>query len=97
MAMIDKQADPVLLENELHEQGYAHVQVRPYGSHLVIFSVEEGQRVNRARLTKVSTQYFTLSMADHRGKWEPTPLRGTMTEMLMLLTQQFPFVLVPWS
>ncbi len=82
MPSVDKQVDPILLESELHERGFGHLQVRPYGSHLVIFSVDQGERVSRARLTKVSAQFFTLSIADHRGKWVSTPFRGTMTEIV---------------
>lgn len=97
MPTIDKQVDPILLESELHERAFDHLQVRPHGSLLVIFFLEEGERVNRARLTKVSVQYVILSIADHRGMSEATPFHGTMTEIVTLLTEQFSFALVPWS
>jgi hypothetical protein len=35
-------------------------------------------------------------MADHRGRWEPTPFLGTWRELLMQLIDDFGFVLVPW-
>ncbi|QGG48900.1 hypothetical protein [Heliorestis convoluta] len=35
---------------------------------------------------------FELEMVD-RGKWQPTPYRGTTIQLLDLLTQQFSFTL----
>ncbi|QQK74232.1 hypothetical protein HUG15_20905 [Salicibibacter cibarius] len=84
------------LKDALHEQGFTHLNVRTHGPHLVIYSEEDGEKVNRARLTRFNDQTYELSMSNHRGKWEATPFSGTMAEMLTLLTKQFPFTLTEW-
>jgi hypothetical protein len=37
-----------------------------------------------------------LGMTDHRGKWEPTPYEGSITELISMLIEQFPWVLARW-
>ncbi|WP_373894351.1 hypothetical protein ACUL41_00245 [Virgibacillus natechei] len=85
-----------VLEDILERKGFIHLNVRKHGDHLVIYSTEDGEKVNRARLTKVTAQYYQIGMADHRGRWESTPFRGTMEEMVTLLTTDFNFALAPW-
>ncbi len=94
-------ADPRLLsqgvmaEKILHEKGFAHLHVRAYGQHLVIYTQEEDERWNRARLTSLPNGQYQLGMADRRGKWEPTPFTGTLTDLLTTLVEDFAFVLTP--
>jgi hypothetical protein len=86
-----------VLEDMMERKGLDHLYARKHGAHIVIYSKEDGEKVKRARLTKVSAQYFQIGMADHRGKWESTPFRGTMDEMLHLLVHDFGFALAPWA
>lgn len=85
----------VMAEHILREQGFPHLHVRAYGQHLVIFTQEEDERWNRARLTALRSGQYQLGMADRRGKWEPTPFTGTLTELLTMLVNDFAFVLTP--
>ncbi|QQK81386.1 hypothetical protein HUG20_16710 [Salicibibacter cibi] len=87
--------DQFALEQDLEQNGWTHLNVRKHGKHLVIYSVEDGEKVNRARLTKVTGQYYQLGMANHRGKWESTPFRGTMDEIVALLANDFAFAIAP--
>jgi hypothetical protein len=32
-------------------------------------------------------------MADHRGRWEPTPFRGSLDELVTLVADSFPWTL----
>lgn len=93
---IDREAERMLLERELEQRGFDHLHVRVHGTHLILYLLDDGEPVNRARLTKVTVQYYTLSMADYRGRWEATPYRGTFDEIVKLLTEQFGFALAPW-
>lgn len=86
----------ITLKRELHEKGFTHLQVRVYGSHLVVFTEQEGVKENRARLTYMKQQVYVLGIANHRGKWEPTPFNGTVNELLILLTGQFAFALADY-
>ena len=94
-------ADPRLLsqgvtaETVLHEKGFPHLHVRAYGQHLVIYTEEGDERWNRARLTSLQNGQYQLGMTDRRGKWEPTPFTGTLTELLTMLVEDFAFVLTP--
>ena len=85
----------VMAENILHEQGFAHLHVRAYGQHLVIDTQEDDERWNRARLTSLQSGQYQLGMTDRRGKWEPTPFTGTLSELLTMLVHDFAFVLTP--
>ncbi|THF73336.1 hypothetical protein [Cohnella fermenti] len=81
------------VEELLEANGFSHIQLRPRGQHLVLFSTEGGERVNRARLSVIDAQSFGLSMADHQGKWESTPFTDTPQALTRLLIDQFSFVL----
>lgn len=93
---VDRDSEPQWVENELKMRDFSHIQVRVYGSHLILYSLEQGDSVNRARLTKHAPNSYSLSMANHRGKWESTPFQGSLEELLALLCEQFGFVLAPW-
>jgi hypothetical protein len=82
------------LEDTLQEQGLGHLHVRKHGTHLVIYSMEEGERTNRARFSlEKKGRLFQLGVANSSGRWEETPYTGTARELLALLVDQFPFVL----
>ncbi|MFB5762290.1 hypothetical protein [Paenibacillus medicaginis] len=81
------------LEDLLEANGFKHIQVRPRGQHLILFSIEDGQKVNRARLSVLDTTTFRLSMADHQGTWEQAPFTGTPQALVRMLIDQFPFAL----
>lgn len=89
--------DSARLKELLAAEGLAHLRVRPYGRHLVIYSEEDGERVNRVRFTRVGRGHYELQMADHRGRWEPTPFEGRLGELFQTLTQQFRFLLADFS
>lgn len=96
MADIFLKSDQTDIETELNKKGFTHLRVRIHGKNLVIYSEEEGEKINRARLTQINSQTYQIGMADYRGKWEHTPFSGTLLDMLTMLTEQFSFVLAKW-
>lgn len=82
--------DQYLLEDILEQKRFTRLMS------VNIYSVEDGEKVNRARLTKVTSQYYLIGMADHNRKWSPNPFQGTMEEMVNLLVNDFGFVLMRW-
>lgn len=84
------------VEKELESRGYDYLKVAARGTHIVIYTEEMGEKVNRSRLTKLKGDTFMLGMADHKGAWESTPFTGTIPELVVMLTEQFPFVLTKW-
>ncbi len=79
----------------LHEKGFGHLKVLVRGQHLVIYSTAEpeGDKINHARLSRLSSVEYQLDIANHMGRWETTLFTGTLSELVQLLTEQFGFVL----
>ncbi len=62
--------------------------VRVYGDHLILGRAEtlpensELEKIDRVRLTRLSSSTWGLSVRRHTGRWERTPWSGNMKEML---------------
>ena len=85
----------VAAENVLHEKGFPYLHVCASGQHVAIYTQEDDGHWNRARLTSLQSRQYQLGITDRRGKWEPTPFTGTLTELLTMLVKDFAFVLTP--
>jgi hypothetical protein len=77
----------------LKNKGLHHLNVLARGSHTVIYSEDDGEKINRARFTHIDRDSYQLGIADHRGKWNITPFEGTLPELVEMLTEQFFFIL----
>jgi len=44
-------------------------------------------------LRHVTVHYWTLEVATHTGRWEPTPIRDTMDNVLAILVDSFGWTL----
>jgi hypothetical protein len=82
-------------ERFLHEQGYEHLRVRKHGALLIIESGPQDDPVNHARFRRVSVNYWTLEMATHMGRWEPTGMRDVLDELKTALVRDFGWTLTP--
>lgn len=91
------QSDAKNLEQALHDKGFTHLHVSKRGNSLVVYSKDGTESVNRSRLTLVGQKQYQLSMADHTGRWEPTPYKGNLEEMITMLTEEFSFALVDFG
>ena len=85
-----------VIEKRLKAEGYNYLKTAARGAHIVIYTEENGEKINRSRLTKLKDDKFMLGMADHRGKWEPTPYEGSIAELISMLIEQFPWGLARW-
>jgi len=86
------------VENKLQEKGLKHLKVAKRGVNIVIYSEDEdGGKENRCRLTYVKPRKYILNMANHTGKWEPTPFEGTLDELLEMVIEQFPWTLTDYN
>ena len=85
--------DMRIAESTLTELLAAHEQtagryVRAHGDHLILGRREpigpDGEMENddRVRLTRLSACLYGLSVRRHTGRWERTPLSGTLEEMV---------------
>ena len=77
----------------LHGRGLTHLRVRHRGDLLTIESGGEADPIRHARLRHVTVHYWTLEVATHTGRWEPTPIRDTMDNVLAILVDSFGWTL----
>jgi hypothetical protein len=82
------------LRDLLHRHGgLEHLKVRRHGASLVLYSLWEDVKENRARLTMVSRTRWRLDMPLHTGRWQPTPYIGSLVDLFHLLTTDLaPFI-----
>jgi hypothetical protein len=78
----------------LHGKGLTHLKVTARTSNIVIYSEHGKEKENRCRFVKMQGNAYNLHMADHKGKWEPTPYTGTIDELVELITIQFGWALM---
>ena len=91
------QIDCKNLEKALQDKGFNYLHVMVRSNHLIVYSQYEDEKENRARLSHIARGQYQLSMADHTGKWEPTPYTGDLDEMISLLTGEFGFALIDFN
>jgi len=71
-----------------HSEITAGMYVRVRGDHLIAGRKEalgpngELDDTDRVRFTRLSGQTYGLSVMRHTGRWERTPFRGTLAEMV---------------
>lgn len=83
------------LSHHLKQAGLDHLRVTKRGDLLTIVSGVPGDEVKHARLRRVTVQYFELEIADHRGRFEPTMVRGIIPEVVAVLLGDFGWTLTP--
>jgi hypothetical protein len=65
----------------------AGMYIRVHGDHLIVGRWHTGpqgkkEKDDRVRLTRLSSQSYGLSVKRHTGRWERTPFRGSMRDMV---------------
>jgi len=84
------------VEQQLHEyEGLGHLRVTARGDVLTIESGPPKDPVRHARLRRQTVNLWTLDMATRGGRWEPTPFRDTKDRLVVVLVEQFGWVLTP--
>lgn len=83
------------LQRLLHERGATHLRVRKRGALLTIVSGAEDDPWPHARLRRDAVHIWRLEMAVRGGRWETTPFRSTMDQLVDMLVDQFPWTIEP--
>lgn len=81
----------------LENKGLSHLRVRPHGSLIVIESGSAKDPYPRARLRRVSVHLWALEMATHSGRWDKTPFRAPLAQLLELLIETFGWTLASFD
>ena len=71
------------------------MRVRKRGAVLTIESGSDDDPWPHARLKRDTVHLWILQMAARGHRWEVTPFRGTMDELVELLTDSFPWTIAP--
>ncbi len=86
------------LEQRLHEHyGLTHLRVRKYGKILTLESGPTDAVVRHARMKRDTVHLWLLQMPTRGGRWEPTPFRDTLDNLVGLLVTQFGWMVAPWD
>ena len=98
MAAKSLEVEKQLIESKLQERSLSHLNVTKRGTNIVIYSEDsDGGKENRCRFTYIKPGLFILNMANHTGRWEPTPFEGTLEELLEMVIEQFPWTLTNYD
>ncbi len=73
----------------------SHLRVRKHADLLVLESGPADDSLPRARLRRVTKQYWALEMPTATGQWQRTPIRALRKEVLATLIESFPWTLQP--
>ena len=86
--------DEISLAYLLRDKGLTHLRVRRSGTLLVLESGPKTDAERHARFRRQSAQVWQLEMP-YRSKWEVTPFRGRVDELLEILISTLPWTLAP--
>lgn len=73
----------------------AHLSVRRRADVVMLVSGPEHDPVKHARLSRVAVHLWTLEVATHTGRWQPTGMRGHLDQLVDALIADFGWVLTP--
>jgi hypothetical protein len=93
-AMPKHSADPhhaADVERRFHDRGFAHLRARKYGTTVIVESGPTSDPVRHLRLQRDTVHLWILEFADHRGRWERTPFRASLNELVAMVAGQFPW------
>lgn len=71
----------------------AHLRVRRRAALLTLESGDPSDPLPHARLRRVAAKLWQLEMANHMGRWQPTPFHGPRDEIVEALIGNFGWTL----
>ena len=86
---------PADVEKFLHARGLTHLRARKRGDAVIVESGPTTDPVKHLRLRRDTVHLWLLDLADHTGRWEPTPYRQSTEALLALVADTFPWTLEP--
>jgi len=86
--------DAQTLEQLLKQhEGLGHLQVRERGKTVTIVTAMGSEDCPHARFTALGAGAWGLSLPRHTGRWERTPITGSLQEVTATLIRDFGFYL----
>ena len=84
-------SDAKTVERLLLARDFGHLRARKYGATIIVESGPEDDAYKHLRLKRDGVHVWFLHIADHRGRWEATPFRGSLDELVTLVADTFPW------
>ena len=97
MAAITPGLENQYVENKLLASGLNHLKVTKRGENIIIYAEDKYGKSNRCRFIYIKANFYNLNMANHLGRWEPTPFQGALDELLEMVIEQFPWTLANYE
>ena len=79
----------------LRKRGGAHLRARKYGATVIVEAGPIADPVKHFRLRRDTVHLWCLDMATHTGRWERTPFRALLDELVDMVVDSFPWTLAP--
>jgi hypothetical protein len=73
--------------------GLGHLRVRRRGDALILESGPEQDSIRHVRFRRDTVHLWYLDVADPGGRWERTPFRALLKDLLDVVIQQFGWLL----
>ena len=83
------------VENLLHRRGAANLRARKRGSAVLVESGPSADPIKHFRLRRDTVHLWRLDMATHTGRWESTPFRAQLDELVIAVLTDFPWTVAP--
>jgi hypothetical protein len=80
-------------ERLLNARGFDHLRARKHGATIIVESGPKGDVYKHLRLTRDGVHVWFLHIANRRGRWEPTPFRGSLEALVSAVADTFPWPL----
>ena len=75
--------------------GLGHLRIRRYSDSLTLESGPKEDPILHARFRRDTVHLWKLEMATHTGRWQRTPFRDLLDNLLKLVATDFGFTLAP--
>ena len=85
------------VERILHSAGAQHLRARKYGAAVIVESGPHDAPIKHLRVTRDTVHLWRLDFANHREKWETTPFRGELKELLQTVIENFGWTIAPFG
>jgi len=81
-----------VVEEALESLQLPHLRARKRGAAIIVESGPKQDPLKHFRLRRDTAQYWLLDIANHQGRWEPTPYREPLGNLVRRVAEDFPWV-----
>ncbi len=79
----------------LQQHGVKHLRTRKHGGAVIVESGPATDPIEHFRMRRDTVHLRRLDMATHTGRWEATPFRTQLQDLVTLVLETVPWTLAP--